>query len=318
MQITIRQSRAKWLLVAALSISGTALSACQQQATTTNANVNTNANTPPVAAASVNINANVGVDPGTVINAREPERYRATYVLSAETPGNVIGSIIPKLSAEVARNGADHRVAVKLPTGEQIIFLDRADKRYVIQPAKKQYAELTAETTGFDVQRLMTPGQLVTYLGKQRGYERAGDEQINGRNAEKYRYASTAKTNTQAGDVKNEAFVYVDKETGLPLRSEILTETSNSIQGLKNLKIITELRDIQTDVDAQLFELPQGYTKATPEQVRQQMQAIGKFIAAFAGPLLGNLKDAASSNTATTSTTTTTTTTATPAPTSTP
>ncbi len=306
-----------FFLIVALALLSAAISACQQQpAPTTNINTNASANTPPITTASVN--TNIAVDPGTVINAREPERYRATYVLSAETPGNAIGGLLPKITAEVARNGADHRVAVNIPTGGQIIFLDRADKRYIIQPSKKQYAELTTETTGFDVQRLMTPGQLVTYLGKQRGVERVGDEQINGRSADKYRYANTARTNSQAGDVKNEAFVYVDKETGLPLRSEILTETSGNVQGIKNLKIIAEMRDIQTDVDSQLFELPQGYSKASPEQVQQQMQAIARVVATFAGPLLGNLKGAQSSTSTTSTTTTTTTTSATPAPTVTP
>ncbi len=321
MQIFNTKVNATIFLVAALALM-IATNACQQQQSSTetvtntnvNANANVNANTPPIAA-NANLNANVAVDPNTVINAREPERYRATYVLSAETPGNPIGGILPKITAEVARNGADHRVAINIPTGGQIIFLDHENKRYVIQPGKKQYAELNAETTGFDVQRLMTPGQLVSYLGQQRGYERVGDEQLNGRSADKYRYANTAKTNSQVGDVKNEAFVYVDKETGLPLRSEILTETSGSVQGIKNLKIITEMRDINTNVDAQLFELPQGYSKATPEQVQQQMQAIARVVATFAGPLLNNAKGTSNSNTPGTSTTTNMTTGATPAPT---
>ncbi len=305
-----------YLLITALMLSIIATSACQQAppaATNVNAN-NNNTNTPPITSATVN--TNVAVDPNTVINAREPERYRATYTLSAETPGNFIGNLIPKITAEVAKNGADQRLAVNLPTGDQYIFLDRAGKRYIIQPGKKQYAELNAETTGLDVKRLMTPGQLVSYLGKQRGYERAGDETINGRNAEKYRYVNTAKTNSQAGDVKNEAFVYVDKETGLPLRSEILTETSGSIQGIKTLKIIAELRDIKTDVETQLFELPQGYSKATPEQVQQQMQAVARVVATFAGPLLNSAKSASGSSSNTS--TTTTTTSATPAPTAAP
>jgi len=318
MKNPVVKASADYILIAALMLSIIATSACQQAppATTTNVNANnSNTNTPPITSATVN--TNVAVDPNAVINAREPERYRATYTLSAETPGNFIGNLIPKITAEVAKNGADQRLAVNLPTGDQYIFLDRAGKRYIIQPGKKQYAELNAETTGLDVKRLMTPGQLVSYLGKQRGYERAGDETINGRNAEKYRYVNTAKTNSQAGDVKNEAFVYVDKETGLPLRSEILTETSGSIQGIKTLKIIAELRDIKTEVDAQSFELPQGYTKASPEQVQQQMQKIARVVATLAGPLLNSSKGASGSS-SNTNTTTTTTTSATPAPTAAP
>jgi len=47
--------------------------------------------------------------------------------------------------------------------------------------------------------------------------EKVGDDTMNGRAADKYRYATTTNTSTSAGEVKSEAFVYVDKETGLPL-----------------------------------------------------------------------------------------------------
>lgn len=67
--------------------------------------------------------------------------------------------------------------------------------------------------------------------------ERVGDDTMNGRAADKYRYATTTNTSTSAGEVKSEAFVYVDKETGLPLRAELYTEASGSVQELKGQKL---------------------------------------------------------------------------------
>jgi hypothetical protein len=151
----------------------------------------------------------------------------------------------------------------------------------------------------------MTPGQLVSYLEKQKGYERVGEEQMNGRTAEKYRYAGTAKTGTQAGDIKSEAFVYVDKETGLPLRAELYSEATGNVQGAKGAKVVAEMRDIQTNVEPSLFEVPPGLKQVTPEQVRQQIDALTATVAAVVRALLSNMGAQGSTTTTVTTTTTT-------------
>jgi hypothetical protein len=258
--------------------------ACQP-ATNSNANANlsTNANT-----TATNLNANIA--PATIagIATREPEKYRATLVFTVETEGQrAVG--IPPLSAEVARNGADRRVSFKLPDGSDFIYLEKAGLHIAISPARKQYAELTPEATGVQLHKLMTPGQLAERLGSLKGVERVGEETVNGRAADKYRYATTRSTGTQAGDVSAEAFVLVDKETGLPLRAELFTEASGDVQGVKGAKIIAEMRDINTDVDSSLFEVPAGYSKVPPEQVRQQINALTNAAAAIAKSLLGNM-----------------------------
>jgi hypothetical protein len=246
-------------------------SACQQSAS--NANTNTasaNANNSP----ALNINASPSTsDAGPMIETREPDKYRATLVLTAEATGGGNTPNIPKLSAEVARDGDARRISFKLPNGEPVIYLDRTDKRYAILPNRKQYAELTQEALGFDVARMMTPGQMVQYLKQQRGYERVGEEQMDGRNAVKYRYAGTTQTGTAAGEVKAETFVYIDKDTGLPLRAELTSEATGNVQGVKGLKIVAVMSDISTYVDPAQFEVPQGLSKVDPQQVRQQVDA---------------------------------------------
>ena len=63
-----------------------------------NTNLSTNANLTPA-------NTNTNAQPIATLAAREPDKYKATLVFTAQTEGgdNAIG--IPPLSAEVARNG---------------------------------------------------------------------------------------------------------------------------------------------------------------------------------------------------------------------
>lgn len=245
-----------------------------------------NTNTTPVnvnASPSANANTTPASDMGPSIAAREPERYSATYVISGQTQGSQQAAA--STSIEVARSGADRRYALdtKVPGVGQIIFLDRADKSYVILPARKQYFELTQETTGFRIPRAMTPGMMIEQLQKQRGVEQVGEEDLGGRTAIKYRFAGATNTNTQAGEVKGESFVWVDKETGLPLKAQGASASTGNVQGVSSATATMEVRNLSTDVPASVFELPQGYTQLTAEQVQQQIKGALSFLQMFMG-----------------------------------
>jgi hypothetical protein len=273
-----------------VSFLGLALGACQRTDTTTNTNTATNANTTPTI-----VLASPSPEASPVSAAREPEKYRAVLVFSAETEGGQKTIGIPSLSAEVARNGADRRVSFKLPDGSDLVYLEQGDKHIVIAPSRKQYAELTPEATGFQLQKLMTAGQIVSYLEKLKGVEKVGDDTMNGRRADKYRYATTTNTSTSAGEVKSEAFFFVDKETGLPLRAEIYSAASGNVQGVKGARIVAEMRDISTTVDDSLFQVPVGFNKVPPEQVRQQIDSFTNTVAALIKALISNMNSATTS-----------------------
>jgi hypothetical protein len=277
------------ILVLAISIIVFAVSGCSR-GPTVNTNVNTNINTNTVA--NTNSNANINAAPPSALAAREPNAYRATLVFTAETEGGEKTVGIPPLSAEVARNGEDRRVSFKLPDGSDLIYLDHAGTPYAILPGRKQYAELTPAATGFQLHKLMTPGQLVAYLDRLQGIQPVGDETVNGRTAQKYRYARTENTKTSAGEVHTESFIYVDKETGLPLRAELFSEASGNVQGVKGAKIVAEMRDITTNPDPTLFEVPTGYSKVSEQQVRAQVDAITNTVAAVLRTLLTNMNSA--------------------------
>lgn len=279
-----------FMIVLAISVSVIAASGCARGPG--NANVNTNINTNAnvnANATGANINANTA--PSTIA-AREPQTYKATLVFSAETEGGDKAIGIPPLSAEVAKNGNDRRLSFKLPDGSDLVYLERAGVQYGIAPGRKQYAELTPEATGFQIQRLMTPGQLVSYLDRLRGIEFVGEEQRAGRTALKYRYARTAQTQTSAGEVRTESFIYVDKDTGLPLRAELFSEATGNVQGVKGAAVVAEMRDISTTVDPSLFEIPAGMTKVPESQVRAQVNAVTNTVAAVLRTLLTNMNTA--------------------------
>ncbi len=261
-------------LVAAL-----AAGACQQPT------VNENTNSAPAAATNINSSnsanmttSTVTTTTGTTIETKEPDKYSATVVVEAASAGQQpVGG---KTQIKVARNGSDRRYSIDtgVPGVGEIIFLDKADKRYLILPARKQYAELTSELTGFDVGRSLTPGQLVAYLERQQGVTRVGDETLDGRMTTKYRLAGAAQTGTQAGSVQGESFVYVDKETGLPLRIEGFGQSSGNVQGVSGGRLVARMSDLKTEVDAAQFELPQGFTLITQEQLRQQVAQMTQFV----------------------------------------
>ena len=279
------------LLVLTICIIVIAASGCARgPAANTNTNINTNINT-NVNANPTGANINASSAPSTFA-AREPDSYKATIVFTAETEGGEKTIGIPTLSAEVAKNGADRRLSFKLPDGSDLVYLEHGGVQYGISPARKQYAELTPEATGFQIQKLMTPGQLVSYLDRLKGIEFVGEEQQAGRTALKYRYARTSQTQTSAGEVKTESFIFVDKDTGLPLRAELFSEASGNVQGVKGAKVVAEMRDIQTNPDASLFEIPTGYNKVPEAQVRAQVNAVTNTVAAVLRALLTNMNSA--------------------------
>ena len=292
--LRIRSSRNTSAFALALGL--LLISACKPMSeSNANSNVNANANTNSSAGAS-NLNANSeSANSGPTINTREPDKYSATLVFSLETEGGDKAIGIPSLSVQVARNGDDRRVEFKLPDGSPLIYLDHNNRHYVILPARKQYAELTQEATGVQFHKLITPGQLVADLKNIRGVERVGEGPMDGRSAEKYRYSTSTNTNTKAGEVKAEAFVYVDKETGLPLRAEMLAESSGDIKGIKAARVVAEMHDIKTDVAPALFEPTAGYEQVAPEKLRQQIDALTSAVAAILKAMMANAMNASPS-----------------------
>jgi hypothetical protein len=278
-------NRSKVLFASAAVALSLAASACQQGTETNNAananSGNTNSTVNVNSANSANMTSStITTNTGQTIEAKEPDKYSATVVVNAAATGQKQTS--GQLQIKVERNGSDRRYSVdtKLPGVGEIVYLEKGDKHYVIFPARKQYAELTQGMTGInmDAIRAMTPGQIVAFVERQQGVERVGDETLNNRPVTKYRVAGRTQTQTTAGQVQGETYIYVDKETGLPLRVEGFGTSTGNVQGVSGGNLVAEMQDLKTDVDPSEFELPQGYSQITPEQVKQYAQQAAAFM----------------------------------------
>src|SRR5687768_1688330 len=135
--VSKRDSLLLLLILFSLAVS----QACQS---TTNTNTNTNTtNTNTTTATNTNANTTTTTT-GTTVDTREPDKYSATVNLKLEATGNQAMST-PPLTAQFARDGENRRLSFTLPGGEEVIYLDQQNKRTVILPKRKQYAELTPE-----------------------------------------------------------------------------------------------------------------------------------------------------------------------------
>jgi hypothetical protein len=275
-----KRNLTKGLFSAAILLSGLFLYGCNPTKTT---ETNTDNTTNTTVSDEKDSNANSGNESSAdnsensaaVIEAKEPETYQAKINLKLEAVGENNNASMPEFSANFARSGDNKRMEFNLPNGQQIVYLEMGSKNLVILPEKKQYAEINKQSVGMDVRSMMTPEQIVQRAKGIPGLEKVGDEKYNGRDAVKYKYSNSTKTNTKAGDVDTESIVYIDKETGLPLKTEIVSQSKDgNVQGFKGIKIITEMSDIKTDVSADLFKEPEGFEKIDEQKIREQINLV--------------------------------------------
>ena len=265
------------LIIAGISVSLIGCGPAMNSNVAVSSNVNTRSN--------VSNTANTNTAVGSSVDAKEPDRYQAKIDLSFEAIGETQNAALPVITAVVSRSGADRRMEFTLPSGEKVVYLDKANTNYLILPNRRQYAELSKEALGFDVRRMMMPEQIVNQVKAIQGVQPAGEETVNGRKAMKYRYSSTTNTQTQAGQVGTESFILVDSETGLPLRSETVSQstTGGNVQGYKGVRIVTVMSDVQLQPDQSQFTLPSDYAKIDAEQVKAQANLIFSAVAALVG-----------------------------------
>jgi hypothetical protein len=239
--------------------------------------VNANVNLSNTFNTNSNINATTtSVDPNSAITeTKEPDQYQAIVQLKLQATGDNKQANLPTIQANVARSGADRRMEFNLPTGEKVLYIDKAGTTHIVLPNRKQYAVLDKQNLGFDVRQLMMPEQIVSQVRAVKGVERVGEENVNGRQVIKYRFGSVTNTQTQAGQVATESFFLIDKETGLPVHSETVSLTQNgNVQGFKGFRVITEMSDIKADVTPDLFNVPADFQKIDAAQVKSQAEMI--------------------------------------------
>jgi hypothetical protein len=286
-------SKSKIILILSAALG---MAACQDQSTvTSNRNPTTPANTPAVNNANTNsTNSNTSTE-NVGIEAKDPDQYQALVTLKLEAGGTENTTALPPLTARVARAGDNRRMEFTLPGGEKLVYLDRGGQQFVISAQRKQYAELNKESLGVDPRRMLMPEQIVKQIKNIKGIERVGDDKFSGRDVIKYRYNAQTEVKPPAANsstpanVSTDAVVLVDKETGLPLRSETFVESTNTaIKGMKNLRLVTEMSEVQMTADPSLFAEPSDYKKVAPEEIRGQIELIFKALGVFLQQMVSN------------------------------
>jgi len=261
-----------------------------------NATVNTNTNSNANAVANSNTNTNTS-STGSVVDTKEPDQYQATVSLKLQAIGNQ-NTELPSISAVVSRKGADRRMEFTNPVSGHVIYLDKNGTNYLILPDKKQYAELDKDSLGIDVRRLLMPEQIVEQAKKLQGMTLVGDDRYNGRDVVKYQYAAAANTNTQAGQVATQSYLYIDKQTGLPLHTETVSQSQSggNVQGYNGIRLITEMTDINTAVGDDLFAAPTNLQKIDAAQVKAQVELIFNILSTALAQTLKQAAPAASAS----------------------
>jgi len=228
-------------------------------------------------------NANTSPEPSRTaeLEAREPDRYSVETTVTVQPAGETPQANIPPLRFSFAKMGADNRrleFNFPNPIGE-VTYIEKGNFRYLIYPARNQYVELDPNELGFQLGKVMSPASMIERLKERTQYESLGTETINGRTAIKYRFKGAADTRTQAGTVQADSIIYVDQQTGLPLRSEVDAMLSSG----KGARVVTETSSIELQPDATLFEVPTDMKKVTTAELKQQVQGFVSALRVFAG-----------------------------------
>lgn len=266
------------LLILLVSFTGCSEASKGTNANSTGSGINTNGNG----------NANSGAPtvssrPGT-IDFKEPERYSMAMTISAQAVSEAPTSMATQQFG-FAKLGSDRRWSFVLPAPlGHIVYLEKSGLKYLVFTDRNQYVELAPDALGFQPSGVLTPSAIAEQLKPRSQYEQLGLEPANGRTAMKYRI-------TGAGDAarKTDGVIFVDQETGLPLRYELNAVATPGT----NLRVIVEARDVQLNPDRLQFDVPGGMKKITPQEAKSQIEAFAGSLRFFSDIISG--KPAASS-----------------------
>ena len=247
-----------------------------------------NANRPPAIAPASNAgNANASPpassSPGAAIDIKTPDRFSLEMTISAEQIDSD-SEKMPTLQFTLSQFDADRRWAFLLPSVGHVVFLEKSGLRYLVLSDRKEYLEVNPGELGVQLERELTPGAIAADVTAGARVELLGVEPVNGRTARKYRFKT-------AGDgSKGDGVLYVDIETGLPVRLEVAVHPSTG----KGLRAIAETRDIQLNPDRTMFDVPVGMKKISSQDAKQSVAVVASVLRSFAGMMKGSLPPAAS------------------------
>lgn len=198
---------------------------------------------------------------------KEPERYQATRtIIFTESVANAAAPVKETLTTRVfiVRDGDQRREEYEGGDLGSIVYLEVPSGRFVLLSQAKVYADLSAGGTGLSELNSETesvsPDLLLNESAVSSSYDKLGAETIGGRATTKYRVTTTTETNAT---ITSETFIWIDETLGMPIKSESTHNNSD-----RSTRLLMELTDIRSDVEAKAFGLPADYQKVAASLIR--------------------------------------------------
>lgn len=212
----------------------------------------------------------------SIVDIKDPDRFSLSMTISAQEINNEPSSM-PTLQFGFTKFDSDRRWTFSLPAPlGQVVYLEKSGLMYLILSDRKQYVELNPNDLGFQMGRAMTPSAIANQLKARARTEALGVELVNGRSARKFRFNSESQTEDGA--------IYVDIETGLPVRAEVNTRPASG----KPLRIIVEGREVQLNPDRAIFDVPAGMKKVSTQEAKPPMDMFAGILKSFSNVLSGS------------------------------
>jgi hypothetical protein len=272
------------LLTSIILVAGLAFG-CGEASKGTNVNSSASSNQKLTGNANSDAGSTTPGSQSSAIDIQEPERYSVAMTISIQETSSDAPTPMLTQQFDLARLGADRRWAFVFPAPlGQVVYLEKSGLRYLVLFERKQYMELTPNALGFELSKVLSPNSIADRLRSHR-YEKLGLEPVNGRTAIKYRLTAETDASTH--------MIFVDQETGLPLRSELSILAPS---GTKS-RVIVEARDVQLNPAREQFDVPIGMKKAAERDARQQIEAVATALRPLADSISGTQSAPAASNT---------------------
>ncbi len=198
-------------------------------------------------------------------STREPESYQATRVITiTEAAPDNIDAAAPQRVERImlARLGDQRREEYEAGSIGSIVFLENAGGRFILLPQAKLYADANDAATveALAIARTeaetISPDLLINSPRSPIQYQKLEAGAIDGRVATRYRV-----TGNSTAD-KNENFIWVDEQLGMPVASRYTSTDAN-----RSTRVSIDLKNIRTEVDPRMFVLPVDYRKVAASQV---------------------------------------------------
>jgi len=193
---------------------------------------------------------------------REPDRYRATRIITTVTPDGKTSTT----RTAIARHG-EMRLQQTEVGSKKVTYLEIPEGRFALLLDDRVYADLRGETnpgiSEDDESSAVSPERLLHVDNGTSSYQKLGKESIGGRNTNKYRVV--VNSSSAANVSVSETLIWIDEALQMPIRSEM--------KSADGTRVTMELSDIALEVDGRLFQVPNDCKRIAYSEFQKLLKA---------------------------------------------